>query len=152
IVAVAQARLERLEPSARRLLRAASIYGQSFSLEALTALVGDELGRLEPILEALVEREAIGPAEHPRHPRANAFLFRHVLLRSAAYAMLTERDRVVGHRLAATWLHGTGEDGEVVALHLLEGGEPFEAAARFAEAGAARWAHAQAEAAARCAV
>ena len=42
--------------------------------------------------------------------------------------MLTERDRVVGHKLAAEWLESVGEqDNLVLAEHFARGGEPGRA-------------------------
>ena len=37
-------------------------------------------------------------------PDTVSFRFRHSLVRDASYAMLTESDRVLAHRLAAQWL------------------------------------------------
>ena len=152
VIAVAQARLERLEPSVRKVLRAASIFGDTFSIEGVSALVGQEPAALEPAILALVEQEAIGPSEHARLAGVRELAFRHTLLRGTAYATLTDDDRRLGHRLAAQWLEEVHrEDGEVVALHWLEAGDRGRAAASFSSAGEARWARAQAEAAARCA-
>ena len=101
---MAQVRLERLDPVARKVLRAASIYGEVFSAEGVSALVGEEPSALEPILDALVEHEAIARSEDPTVTPIRALAFRHVFLRGAAYATLTEEDRALGHRLAAQWL------------------------------------------------
>jgi eukaryotic-like serine/threonine-protein kinase len=151
VIAVAQARLERLEPHVRKVLRAASIFGDVFWLEGVSALVGEEPAALRPILASLVDEEAIFPSEQPRLAGVYELSFRHALLRATAYATLTDEDRALGHRLAAEWLEGLKEDGEVVALHWLEGGGRARAASSFLRAGKERWARAQAEAAARCA-
>ena len=152
VIAVAQARLERLDPNVRKVLRAASIFGDVFWLEGVSALVGEPPAALKPIIASLVEQEAITPSEQPRLAGVYELGFRHALLRATAYATLTEDDRALGHRLAAQWLEEVQEDGEVVALHWLEGGRRARAAASFARAGEERWARAQADAAARCAV
>ena len=152
IIAVAQARLERLDSPARQVLRAASIFGRSFSLDGVTALVGEPRVSLEAIVASLVEREAIAPSEQQTIAGLGELGFRHALLRHAAYATLTEDDRALGHRLAAQWLERVDEDREIVAMHWLEGGDRTRAAGCFANAGEARWGRAQADDAARCAV
>ncbi|WP_437575885.1 hypothetical protein [Sorangium sp. So ce887] len=49
--------------------------------------------------------------------------FRHALLREGAYAMLTENDRTLGHRLAGEWLGARGEqDARALAEHFEKGG------------------------------
>ena len=150
IIAVAQARLERLEPAARKVLRAASIFGEVFSFAGVQALVGSEDADIERILAALIEQEAISTVDATRNGKRHDFVFRHVLLRGAAYATLTEGDCALGHRLAAKWLEECDEDREVVALHWLEAGDHAHAAACFERAGEIFWARAQADAAARC--
>jgi len=151
VIAMAQARLERLEPTARKVLRAASIYGEVFSADDVSALVGEEPSSIEGSLAELVEHEAIGPSEHPRAD-ARELVFRHMYLRGAAYATLTEDDRALGHRLAAQRLEEKDEDSEIVALHWLEGGERTRAAECLTHAGGVRLGRAQPDAAARCAL
>jgi tRNA A-37 threonylcarbamoyl transferase component Bud32 len=152
VIAVAQARLDRLEPEVRKVLRAASIFGDVFWLEGVAALVGNDAAGLESVVAALVEHEVVAPSDPPRLAGVSEFAFRHTLIREAAYATLTEEDRSLGHGLAAKWLQNIGEDGEVVALHALEGGDRARAAESFASAGETRWSRAQADAAARCAL
>lgn len=152
VIAVAQARLDRLEPEVRKVLRAASIYGDVFWLEGVAALVGEAPESLAPVMAALVQHEAIAASEPPRLAGVREFEFRHALIREAAYATLTEEDRSLGHGLAASWLQSTGEDGEVVAYHALEGGDRARAADTFMKAAEAHWSHARADAAARCAL
>ncbi|MGO8995413.1 MAG: serine/threonine-protein kinase PknK, partial [Polyangiaceae bacterium] len=151
VIAVAQARLERLEPSLRKILRAASIFGDSFCVEGVSALVGQDAAALEPAIVTLVEQEAIAPSEHPRFAGMRELGFRHALLRGTAYATLTDGDRQLGHRLAARWLEQVHEDGEVVALHWLEAGDRARAAACLSRTAEMRSSRAQADAAARCA-
>ena len=152
VIAVAQARLERLDTTSRRVLRAASVFGDVFWLEGVSALVGQQPSQVEPILSALIQHETIVPSEHSRLARSRELAFRHALLRGAAYATLTEDDRVLGHRLAATWLEDADEDREVVAMHWLEAGERSRAANSFAQAAETHWARAHADVAARCMV
>ena len=151
VLAVAEARLERMSPSCRRLLRAASIFGDIFWQEALAVLIDDAPAEREALLATLVESEAIVERNEARFSGTREFAFRHALLRSAVYAMLTEEDRRLGHRLAAEWLRGVEEEPEVVATHWLEAAECERAAACFENAGWTHWARAKADAAARCA-
>jgi eukaryotic-like serine/threonine-protein kinase len=149
VIAVAQARLSRLDVAERRVLRAASIYGEAFSVEGVAALVDESASALGRVITSLVEHEVFTVAEQGE---GEGFVFRHVLLRAAAYATLTEEDRALGHRLAAQWLEENGEDREIIALHWLEAGDRRRAVVVFTEAGEARLGRAHAEAAARCAV
>lgn len=127
VLAMVQARLDGLEPEARRVLRAASFFGGAVTAEAVAALAGDERGsaRVEPWLGWLVERELIVRRDGPTYD------FRHRLLRDAAYATLTDEDRSLGHLLAARFLEAQGErDAATLAEHFERGG---------AHADAARW-------------
>ena len=66
------------------------------------------------------------------------YAFRHLLVCEAAYATLTDDDRIRGHRLAADWLEriGDGEaDAAVVAEHHEKGGTPERAARWWKTAG-----------------
>jgi tetratricopeptide (TPR) repeat protein len=56
------------------------------------------------------------------------YAFRHALVREAAYAMLTDADRILGHQLAGEWLDRAGEpDALVLAEHFERGGVPDRA-------------------------
>ena len=70
------------------------------------------------------------PRRAAAFPGEREYAFRHALLREAAYAMLTDADRALGHRLAGEWLEQRGEsDALVLAEHFERGGEPARAAA-----------------------
>ncbi len=129
VLAVAQARLGGLDAGARRLLRAASIFGERFPRDGALALWGDggDGAALDRLLTDLVERELIEPA--PARVAGQAtYSFRHGLVREAAYAMLTDRDRELGHRLAAEWLSAAGvSDDILLAEHFARGGVPERA-------------------------
>jgi tRNA A-37 threonylcarbamoyl transferase component Bud32 len=153
VVAMVQARLERLEPTARKVLRAASVFGEVFPCDGVGILVGEASSTLEQTVSELMKNETLAPAELGDDAGSSRELvFRHSLLRAAAYATLTDEDRMLGHRLAAGWLEDRGEDPEVVALHWLEGGDRSRAAACFATAAAAWRTRMHPEAAARCAM
>ena len=127
IVLMAQARLSALDPDARRVLRGASIFGEAFSAADVAALEGTEAAALW--LQPLVEREVLVRAGD------GSLSFRHALLREAAYASLTDDDRVLGHKLAARQLEKRGvRNAMSVADHHARGGEPRAAAAAYVRA------------------
>jgi tetratricopeptide (TPR) repeat protein len=130
VLALVQSRLERLESDARRVLRAASVYGHRFWRGGVTALVGTtrETGT-RVWLDELVERELIARSPASRFPSEHEYQFRHALVREAAYAMLTDDDRRLGHRLAGDWLELAGEnDPMALAEHFERGGDAARAA------------------------
>jgi tetratricopeptide (TPR) repeat protein len=124
VVAMVQARLEGLEPEARRVLRAASVFGQVFWRGGVAALLrGTNADMLHEWLRIHERSELISSRPLARFPGEVEYVFRHALVREAAYAMLTDGDRVLGHRLAARWLEAAGEgDAMVMAEHLERGG------------------------------
>jgi tetratricopeptide (TPR) repeat protein len=126
VMAMFQARLDAMEPDARRVLRAASVFGQHLHADGLRALLGD-MGDLDAWVEELVRREVLVRG------RDGALSFRHALLRDAVYFALLEGDRALGHRLAGAWLEAAGG---VEALRLAEHFEQGLALDR-----AARWYH-----------
>ena len=111
VVATMEARTMRLAPDARKILRAASIFGEAVSTRAVHALVGGDLLRVEESLAHLAKHEfLVADGDRCR--------FRHAIVREAAYAMLTDEDRALGHRLAAEHLEQEGTaDPIVVAEH-----------------------------------
>jgi serine/threonine protein kinase/tetratricopeptide (TPR) repeat protein len=130
VLAMIEARLMELEPDARRALRAASIFGQVFWAEGVAALLGGarRAPQLDRLLADLSKRELISTRGETRFPGATEYVFRHALVREAAYGMLTDQDRELGHRLAGAWLDGAGDsDAIVLAEHFDRGGEPARA-------------------------
>ncbi|WP_438038692.1 serine/threonine-protein kinase [Sorangium sp. So ce128] len=127
VVAMVQARLETLDAEARRLLRAASIFGETFRSSAVAALLGS--ADIAQVLAELLRREVIVRRGEGR-PRDDAeYCFRHALVREAAYGMLTARDLRIGHALAGSFLEAAGEgDPRVLAEHFERGEEPEKAA------------------------
>ena len=128
VLSMVQARIEALEPEARKVLRAASVFGQVFWREGVEAISRDvDAGTW---LARLVEREWISQEPEDRLPDQEVYKFRHDLVRDAAYAMLTERDLRIAHRIAGAWLTAAGEtDPATLAEHFERGGEPTMAAA-----------------------
>ncbi len=157
VLGMVGARIEALPPEARRLLRAASVFGESFTAPGALALLGEDerLDAEQRWLPWLVERELVmrrlgqrGAAEE------EPYAFRHALVREASYAMLTASDRVLGHRLAGEHLRGAGAAdfggsarAAIAGEHFFRG-EAWDAAAEaFEQAGdAAARLHANTEA------
>jgi hypothetical protein len=105
VLAVAERRLLRLDAEARRVLRAASLFGDSFEFEGVLALLGLK-GRasLGNTLEALVANNLLARSS----PMSSTYSFRRKLLREAAFAMLTVADRDTGVVRARQWLEEAG--------------------------------------------
>jgi hypothetical protein len=124
VTGMVQARFDAIGPEAKRILRAAAVFGQDFPVAGVRALLED--GEVEAWLDILVRQEVL----YPRQGGAGRALgFRHALMHEAAYAMLTPADRVRGHRLAAEHLERSGEPQAIVlADHFERGGEPARAA------------------------
>ncbi|XXX79619.1 protein kinase [Sorangium sp. So ce134] len=73
VLAMVQARLEALDPEARRVLRAASVFGQSFRPAGVAALLGGADAEVADRLAELVEREVIVPRRQPGRRGADLF-------------------------------------------------------------------------------
>jgi hypothetical protein len=121
VLGVIQSRLRGFDPDARRLLRAASILGESFRLADLWQVLGAESNAIdiERWLELLVARSMIRRVGE-QGGSESTFIFAHALVRDAAYDLLTESDRKLGHRLAAAWLEGPGKGARVVTAQHYE--------------------------------
>ncbi len=129
VLGMVQARLDALGPEARRILRAASVFGEVFWHGGVAALSGE--GGAFPVhewLDELVQREVVVRQAESRMPGEVEYRFRHALVRDAAYAMLTADDLSLGHGLAGAWLLDAGErDGRVLAEHFLRSEDPSRA-------------------------
>ncbi|PTL79385.1 serine/threonine-protein kinase PknK [Vitiosangium sp. GDMCC 1.1324] len=124
VLAVLQARLMRMEPGVRQTLLAASIFGRTFwSGGVKELLVWQGSGeKLEEHLRRLVEQEVIEPQADSRFPAEAQYRFRHALVRDAAYGLVPENHRPMGHRLAGDWLERMGEpEPLVLATHYQRG-------------------------------
>jgi hypothetical protein len=129
IEAMLQARLQELGAADRRLLRAASVLGETFWTGAVVALL-DDGGAPDAALGRLIDDELVDRRRESRLAGQEELAFRHALLREAAYATLTTADRVEQHRRAAVWLESAGEhDPAVLAEHWERAGVNDRAAA-----------------------
>jgi class 3 adenylate cyclase/tetratricopeptide (TPR) repeat protein len=121
IQALLAARLERLGVGERELLERGAVEGEVFHRLAVRALV-DERGaaEIELRLSGLVRKELIRP--HPATISGDAFRFRHLLIRDAAYDGLPKAVRAELHERFARWLQDAGaglaEVDEIAGWHL----------------------------------
>jgi class 3 adenylate cyclase/tetratricopeptide (TPR) repeat protein len=147
IKALLAARFDQLRPEERGLLECGSIEGQSFHRGAIEVMAPDErdvAGRLM----TLVRKDLLRP-ERPVFAGEDAFTFRHLLIRDAAYDSLPKAERAELHARFAAWLltHSTHveELDEIAGYHLEQAfryrselGPVDENARRLAAAGTVR--------------
>jgi len=119
IQALLAARIDRLPAPERAVLERASVEGQVFHAGALQA-EGSEGSA--PLVRALVRKELVRP-ERSTFPGEEAFRFRHILIRDAAYESIPKETRATLHEQFAAWLvEAAGprslEYEEIVAYHL----------------------------------
>jgi class 3 adenylate cyclase/tetratricopeptide (TPR) repeat protein len=120
--ALLAARLDGLPAPERVLAERASVVGRSFEsamLGELDPTLSNDLGRR---LLALVRKELLRP-DRAVLTSSDAFSFRHVLIRDAAYEALPKADRAVLHERFAGWLERSAgerlaEYEEIVGYHL----------------------------------
>ena len=126
------ARIDRLEPKAKRMLSAAAVVGSRFGLDLLTVL------GVEPVVADLVAAQFIDQVKFTRRPE---FVFHHPLIRAVAYEAQLKSDRAEMHRRLAAAIEQRGHDsvGEHAALiaeHLEAAGDLRAAYAWHMRAGA----------------
>jgi eukaryotic-like serine/threonine-protein kinase len=130
VLAMLHARLMRLDAGLRRVLRAASIFGEVFWTGGVRALLEGATTeqQVQAQLGQLIEEELVERRRQSRIAGDAEYRFRHALMRDAAYAMLVEADRAPGHRLAARFLEPIGDsDPLVLAEHYERGDLPEHA-------------------------
>jgi hypothetical protein len=119
VQATVLARLDALDPAARRLIQIGSVFGRSFSAAGVTAVDGDLAADALAAVERLIDRELLRPAGR------GDLVFRHILIRDVAYGTLPRSERARHHAAAARWLEaaaaGRGDElAELIALHFRE--------------------------------
>jgi tetratricopeptide (TPR) repeat protein len=128
IQALLAARIDQLPPAERAALERGAIEGQVFHRGSVVALAPDD-PEVPTRLLRLVRKELVRPSEAVL-PGDDAFRFRHLLIRDAAYEALPKAVRADLHQRFAAWLseHGTTviELDEILGFHL-------EQAARYLE-------------------
>ena len=120
IQALLAARLDQLDASERDVLQCGSVEGRVFHRGAVQALAPEE-PQLTTRLSALVRKELVRP-DKAQFVGEDAFRFRHLLIRDAAYDALPKATRAELHERFAVWLveHGAAlvEVDEIIGYHL----------------------------------
>jgi class 3 adenylate cyclase/tetratricopeptide (TPR) repeat protein len=123
--ALLAARLDALDPGARRLVADAAVLGTTFPAEALIAVSGRDEPSVRAELADLVRREVLSVSADPLSPERGSYQFSQEMLRQVAYDTLSRHDRKARHLAVATHLRavfpGDGEEvTDVIARHYLD--------------------------------
>ena len=120
IQALLAARLDQLDPAERSVLERGAVEGKVFHRGVVEALAPEE-SQVRSRLMALVRRELVRP-DRPMLIGDDAYRFRHLLIRDAAYDGLPKSARAELHERFAWWLSEHGLDlvelDEIVGHHL----------------------------------
>jgi class 3 adenylate cyclase len=113
------ARIDRLDPKAKRTLSAASVVGSRFGLDQLTVL------GTEPVVGDLVAAQLIDQVRFTRHAE---YVFHHPLIRAVAYESQLKSDRAELHRRLAAAIEAREPDSAdqnaaLIAEHLEAAGD-----------------------------
>ena len=117
------ARLDRLDAEERAVMERGAVEGRVFHAGAVTSLVPDGLrAQVRPRLLTLARKELIRP-DRPEFAGEDAFRFRHLLIRDAAYHAMPKEQRADLHERFAGWLERAAGDRsdeyiEILAHHL----------------------------------
>jgi class 3 adenylate cyclase len=112
--AVITARIDRLDPAAKRTLNAAAVIGSRFTPETLTAL------EVDPVVDDLVRAELI---DQTAFGAATEYIFRHPLIRTVAYESQLKSDRAQVHRRLAAAIDHDDPNAALIAEHLEASGD-----------------------------
>ena len=120
IQALLAARLDQLDPGERDVLQRGAVEGKVFHRRGVEALAPGE--RDVPLrLRTLVRKELVRP-ERAQLAGDDAYRFRHLLIRDAAYDALPKSERAELHERFADWLAASGgelvEFDEIAGYHL----------------------------------
>jgi tetratricopeptide (TPR) repeat protein len=123
VAALLASRLERLSDDERRAIGAASVIGKDFYLGAVRELLPQaDHSSAGTLVRSLVRKELVREARSTI-PGEDAFEFRHILIRDAAYAAIPKERRSEQHRRFADWCvriagERIEEQEEIVGYHL----------------------------------
>ena len=123
IAALLAARLDQLESGERTVIGRASVIGKVFYRGAVRDLSPEPVRvDVDEHLAALVRKDLVRP-DPAGFAGEDAYRFRHLLVRDAAYTALPRRDRAQLHERFADWLLGAAghrltELEEIIAFHL----------------------------------
>jgi tetratricopeptide (TPR) repeat protein len=120
IQALLQARLDTLDGDERLVIERGAVEGEVFHRGSVAVLAPEPVRpALETHLSRLVRKELIRP-HRGTFPNDEAFRFRHLLIRDAAYEALPKATRADLHEQFAEWLsdHDLVEKDEILGYHL----------------------------------
>jgi class 3 adenylate cyclase/tetratricopeptide (TPR) repeat protein len=123
IAALLAARLDRLTAEERAVIQRASVVGKLFYRGAVAALSSEpERPAIVGHVMSLVRKELVRP-ETTSLPGEDAFRFRHLLIRDAAYDSIPKELRAQHHERFADWLESVAADRveeqeEILGYHL----------------------------------
>jgi predicted ATPase len=112
--AVIAARIDRLNPAAKRTLNAAAVIGSRFDDQMLTAL-GIDTALADLVRAELIDQTSFSPRSE--------YAFRHPLIRTVAYESQLKSDRAQLHRRLAGILERTDQNAALIAEHLEAAGD-----------------------------
>ena len=120
IQALLASRLDQLDDAERRVLERGAVEGHVFHRGAVVALAPEE-GQVDGRLMTLVRKDLVRP-EQSLLAGDDAFRFRHLLIRDAAYEALPKATRAELHQRFADWLEQNAPElvelDEIVGYHL----------------------------------
>jgi len=125
VAALLAARLERLTDDERRTIEGAAVIGKEFYAGAVRDLLPEHLrDDASDLIRSLIRKELVR-AERSMVPGEEAFRFRNILIRDAAYQAIPKERRAGLHEAFATWIGRVGgdraeEQDEIVGYHLEE--------------------------------
>ncbi len=120
VLALTMFKLNPLGPPVRRVLRAASLFGASFTTEGLRTLLGKTpaFEDLDASLSELIDHQILEIRDEPGITDHTYYFFCDELVREASYNTLTKSDLQQGHHSVGVWLHDNGiRDGLMLARH-----------------------------------
>ncbi|MCG8416814.1 MAG: protein kinase [Proteobacteria bacterium] len=107
-IAMRLVQIHKLHPNARQVLRAASVFGESFWSGGVAELLDDRATTVH-WLRKLTDKGLIIASPSSHFSDEQEYRFAHCLTREAAYSTLTDADRHLGRRLAQGWLQRMSE-------------------------------------------
>jgi tetratricopeptide (TPR) repeat protein len=133
IISVVEGRLERLSPECRRIVRAASAFGETFWESGLASVLGRS--EIRPELVEIEGEGIIRRSARSRYPMVEEWSFRQRLLAEVSYDGLSQREKELTHAAIANWLESVGEgDPTLLAGHLACAGDHTAAGRLYAVA------------------
>jgi predicted ATPase len=123
VAALLAARLERLTDDERRAIECGAVIGKEFYAGAVRDLLPEHLcDDASGLILSLIRKELVRP-DRSMVPGEEAFRFRHILIRDAAYQAIPKERRAELHETFAGWIGRVGgnraeEQDEIVGYHL----------------------------------